>query len=544
MTRFGWLVLAAMVSAALILTPAFALAGPAAVPPAQGEGSNLLQGGDFEGGGAVWPFQNGIGEVQVAPGWRAYFRDVPPPYVVVPEFCYDPVTGKRNDNGCYWARPEFRDVTLKFQPNRIHGGQRAQKYFSYGRMHEAGLMQRVTGVISSTLYHYSIYMQAWMCVDYIEACKGGYVSDKPTQMHLKVGIDPTGGIDPFSPDIVWSSEVESFDRWTQYSVEAVAKGDTLTVFTHSRPEWVDMPRQNNDVYLDDASLTAVGAPPPLPTATAGAASALAAPAPATQPPKPQTFVVRPQGNQKTDGTVVHTVQKDDTLFGIALAYGVTVDELVQLNRIQTGDYLQIGQELVVKGTPASAPAPAPQPTAAVPQPTAVAGKPAAVAAALAKAGLCVQAFNDRNTNGMYDGNEELVANIEFDVLSSAEQVATYTTNGVDEPHCLTDLPSGAYTVRIVAPMNYAATTDQQMGVALASGQTANVSFGVQPPGGKGAAEATADAERGNLLTGPGAAIAGACGLGVLLVVGAGGFVLLSRRNVPSLQRPPRVIQDK
>jgi LysM repeat protein len=490
--------LAAMVSAALILTPAFALAGPAAVPPAQGEGSNLLQDGDFEGGGPVWPLQNGIGEVQVAPGWRAYYRDVPPPYVVVPEFCYDPVTGKRNDNGCYWARPEFRDVTLKFQPNRIHGGQRAQKYFSYGRMHEAGLMQRVTGVISSTLYHYSIYMQAWMCVDYIEACKGGYVSDKPTQMHLKVGIDPTGGIDPSSPNIVWSPEVESFDRWTQYSVEAVAKGDILTVFTHSRAEWVDMPRQNNDVYLDDASLTAVGAPPPSPTATAGAASALAAPAPATlEAQKPQTFVVRPQGNQRTDGQWFTPCKGRHTV-RIALAYGVTVDELVQLNQLQTGDFLQIGQALIVKGTPASAPAPAPQPAGAVPQPTAVASKPAAVAAALAKAGLCVQAFNDRNTNGLYDGNEELVANIEFDVLSSAEQVATYTTNGVDEPHCLTDLPSGAYTVRIVAPMNYAATTDQQMGVALASGQTANPSLlafsrraaRVQP-------RQRPDAERGN-----------------------------------------------
>ena len=543
MTRFGWPVLAAAVSVALILTPAFALAGPANLPPAQGEGPNLLQDGDFEGGGAAWPLQNGIGEVQVAPGWRAYYRDVPPAYVVIPDFCYDPVTGKRSDNGCYWARPEFRDVTLKFQPNRIHGGQRAQKYFTYGRMHEAGLMQRVTGVISGTLYHYSIYMQAWMCVDYIEACKGGYVSDKPTQMHLKVGIDPTGGTDPFSPDIVWSPEVESFDRWTQYSVEAAAKGDILTVYTHSRPEWKDMPRQNNDVYLDDASLTAVGAPPPSPTATASAAGALAAPAPATQPQKPQTFVVRPQGSQKADGTVVHTVQKDDTLFGIALAYGVTVDELVQLNHLQTGDFLQIGQELIVKGSaaPVSKPTAAPQAqsVAAMPQPTAAASKPTTVAAALAKAGLCVQAFNDRNSNGVYDGNEELAANIKFDVLSSAEQVATYTTNGVDEPHCLTGLPSGAYTVRIEAPKNYAATTDQQMGVALASGQTANVSFGV-----KGAAQATVDTKRGNLLTGYNGAIAGVCGLAVLLVVSTGGFVLLSRRNVASPQRPARVIQDK
>lgn len=523
-----------MVSVALILTPAFAMAGSASMPPAQGEGPNLLQNGDFEGGGDSWPQQNGIGEVQVAPGWRAYYLDVPPAYIAVPDFCYDEVTGKRSDNGCFWARPEFRDVTLKFQPNRIHGGQRAQKYFTYGRMHEAGLMQRVTGVISGTLYHFSIYMQAWMCVNYNEACKGGYVSDKPTLMHLKVGLDPTGGTNPFSPDIVWSSEVESFDHWTQYSIEAIAKSDTLTVFTHSRPEWKDAPRNNNDVYLDDASLTAVGAPPPSPTSTIGTAGAPAAPAqlkapPTPEPQKPSSLVVRPQGNQRADGTVVHTVQKDDTLFGIALAYGVTVDEIVQLNHLQTGDFLQIGQELIVKGSAAPAPALAPKTTAA-PQPSPAASKPTAVAMALAKAGLCVQAFNDRNGNGVYDGNEELVANIKFAVFSGADQVADYTTNGVDEPHCMTGLPSGAYTVRIEAPKSYAATTDQQMGVALASGQTANVSFGVKLPGGKGTTQATTDAEGGNLFTRYGGAITGIGGLSVLLVAGAAGFVFISRRK--------------
>ena len=513
------------------------------MPSAQGEGPNLLQNGDFEGGGASWPQQNGIGEVQVAPGWRAYYLDIPPAYVTVPDFCYDEITGKRKDNGCYWARPEFRDVTLKFQPNRIHGGQRAQKYFTYGRMHEAGLEQQVTGVISGTLYHFSIYMQTWMCVNYDEACKGGYVSDKPTLMHPKVGIDPTGGTNPFSPDIVWSPEVESFDHWTQYSVEAVAKGDTLTVFTHSRPEWKDAPRNNNDVYLDDASLTAIGAPPPSPTSTVGATGAPAAPGQLKAPPTPEqqkqsSLVVRPQGNQRADGTVVHTVQKDDTLFGIALAYGVTVDEIVQLNHLQTGDFLQIGQELIVKGSAAPAPTPATQPTAAsqlqltavMSQPTSAASRSPAGVGALAKAGLCVQAFNDRNGNGVYDGNEELVANIKFTVLSSADQVAAYTTNGVDEPHCMTDLPSGAYTVRIEAPKNYVATTDQQMGVALASGQTANVSFGVQPAGGKSGTLATTDAERSNLFTRYGGAMTVVCGLGMLLVAGAARFVFLSRRK--------------
>ena len=37
------------------------------------EGVNLLRNGDFEAGaGEAWPFQDGIPEVQVAPGWRAF----------------------------------------------------------------------------------------------------------------------------------------------------------------------------------------------------------------------------------------------------------------------------------------------------------------------------------------------------------------------------------------------------------------------------------------------------------------------------------------
>jgi len=218
------------------------------------------------------------------------------------------------------------------------------------------------------------------------------------------------------------------------------------------------------------------------------------------------------------------VQKDDTLFGIALAYGVTVDEIVQLNRLQTGDFLQIGQELVVKGSAAPAPAPANQPKAASQL------QPTAVAVAKAKAGLCLQAFNDRNGNDVYDENEELVASIRFTVLSGPDQVATYTTNGVDEPHCLTGLSSGAYTVRIEAPKDYVATTDQQMGVALASGRTANVSFGVQSPGGGGRTQAATDAERGDLFTRYGGVIAGIGGLSALLVASAAGFVFLSRRK--------------
>jgi LysM repeat protein len=206
---------------------------------------NLLVDGGFEAP-PTWPQQDGIGEVQVAPGWRAWYLDMPPHYVQIPANCNERSDGYH----CYWMRPEFRDNT-SFE-NRIHSGVRSQKYFSYGRMHEAGLYQQVGGIKPGVTLRFAIYIQAWQCVN-PDKCLFGRRSDAPAEMHLRVGIDPTGGTDPFSPNIVWSPEQAAFDKWVEFSVQAVARNDTVTVFTHSRADW-DWARADNDVYLDDASL--------------------------------------------------------------------------------------------------------------------------------------------------------------------------------------------------------------------------------------------------------------------------------------------------
>jgi LysM repeat protein len=517
----------------LILAPALVIAGPQVAPVTQGTGPELLTNPGFEG--PMW-FKSQccgddglpINEVQVAEGWKAWWVQIPSSAIEKPVNC----EGSK-DYGCYWMRPEFVDSARTMDAKRIHSGNNSQKYFSFGRMHEAGMYQQVTGIISGTQLHFSVYMMAWMCVD-TGQCKGGAVSDQPTTMHLRVGIDPRGGTNPFSPDIVWSREVDTFDRWTQFSIDAIAQSDKATVFTHSRPEW-GWARLNNDVYMDDASLTAVGTPQPTPTGQSGQTSV---PAQAQPQPQPQvaSFVVRTQQGLRPDGSQVHTVQSGDTLFGIALAYGVTVDDVVQLNRISAGTLLQIGQELIVKGptnpptpTAAAKPTTAPQP-GNTPQPTAVAAAPAAQAAAAAPGGLCVQAFNDRDGKGTYDSSKELVANIKFTVLAGADQAATYTTTGADEPHCFQGLAPRAYTVRVESPKGYIATTDEQIGVALAAGQTANISFGTQPPGGKSNQAGAAPAGSGNALARAGSIALGVGGLIVLIGAGVVGFLFISRRR--------------
>jgi hypothetical protein len=105
---------------------------------------------------------------------------------------------------------------------------------------------------------FSAWVQTWQCYNYGVDCDWGRKSDKPYDMHTKIGIDPTGGIDPFSSSIVWSGEAPAYDQWTQFIVYAQAAGDSVTVFTHARAEF-DYARMNNDVYVDDLALVSIPA---------------------------------------------------------------------------------------------------------------------------------------------------------------------------------------------------------------------------------------------------------------------------------------------
>jgi LysM repeat protein len=49
------------------------------------------------------------------------------------------------------------------------------------------------------------------------------------------------------------------------------------------------------------------------------------------------------------GTFVYTVQPGDTLSALARRFGVSVDALVQLNRLRDPGLLRVGQELVIPG---------------------------------------------------------------------------------------------------------------------------------------------------------------------------------------------------
>jgi LysM repeat protein len=72
--------------------------------------------------------------------------------------------------------------------------------------------------------------------------------------------------------------------------------------------------------------------------------------------------------------LTHIVKSGDTAWGIALQYGLSLDELAAFNNISPDAFLQIGQELMIRP-----PTPTPEPTA-TPEPT---HTPEAVSLALA-----------------------------------------------------------------------------------------------------------------------------------------------------------------
>lgn len=198
------------------------------------------------------------GNVQVPGGWSAWWRSPnadqtdPNYFNSYPAYCPDKSTTPPN---CVpWHAPDFRDTATDPQgrgPDRRVGGDNSQKLSSFSAVYAAGLFQTVSGLTPGTVLRFSVNLEAWSSSDNDPSISSGQAS-----MNLRVGIDPTGGTNPNSADIVWSAEQDSFDRFSVFSIESTALADHVTVFTYARPV---LAVQHNDVYIDAASLIELNA---------------------------------------------------------------------------------------------------------------------------------------------------------------------------------------------------------------------------------------------------------------------------------------------
>lgn len=287
-----------------------------AAQPALAQDNNLLQNPGFEGSYSAYRPQtaqehadcpHGIcNTVQVPHGWRPWW-----------------VKARASD-----ANPEYK-AAAPFA-SRIHSGSNAGQYFTFHRTHEAGFMQQAN-VPANAVVQFSIWGQAWLTNG------DSATSDSNVFINMRVGIDPTGGTNPTSPNIMWSGSANPFDAYQQFSVQAQAQGSQVTVFTYSRAEY---PLKHNDVYWDDATLFVVGdqpAPPPPPAEEPGGET--------PQPP--------------ADG--VHVVQPGETLSAIARQYGTNAFEIAAANGIADPNVIRPGQQLTIPGAVSRSEQPAPPP---------------------------------------------------------------------------------------------------------------------------------------------------------------------------------------
>jgi len=197
---------------------------------------------------------------------------------------------------------------------------------------------QTVSVQNGATYRFSIYALIWTCNDEQYQCRDTThtFSDTSSGGRLRIGIDPTGGTDPYSGNVRWSGFASPFDwgTMTPLSVEATATAGQITVFTYYT---ADVSMRWHDVFWDDASLVAVSGPAPANTSA----------------PQPTAAPVVPNAQTRADGAQVHIVQSGQTLWAISLAYDVPLATLRSLNNL-SGSTIYVGQEIIVKAAPATA----------------------------------------------------------------------------------------------------------------------------------------------------------------------------------------------
>lgn len=220
-------------------------------------GQNLLTNGHVEGvdgfvippgscappGGENWFYRyNCIPEIEPPSWWLPFWNSGPTPV--------DPDTNYR--------RPEYRIYARPDGSHYAHQGQRYLVFFGFYGAIDAGMYQQVSGVTQGQLYEFSYQGFAWSnCLDGKEGVSGDGCHDfPPDQAVFTAGIDPYGGTDYTSPDIVWSSGATIYDAYDEVSVRTAAQSATVTVFV--RCTFWHNHVQHNDAHVDALQLVRAG----------------------------------------------------------------------------------------------------------------------------------------------------------------------------------------------------------------------------------------------------------------------------------------------
>ncbi|MGD8967503.1 MAG: hypothetical protein PVI07_08345 [Anaerolineae bacterium] len=202
------------------------------------------------------PYETDVGNIFTPPGWLTWFY-------------HDPGS---------WDQPEVHDMAGASQAvkeHRVRTGNSAMVLFTFFRKHDAGFLQQVD-VQPGTRLRASAFAHAWSNdhsgphpddglwsegpgYDCGFALEGAAENDDWRNFTFWVGIDPTGGVDPYAETVVWGDGAHIYNCYGRVpAVEAEAQAHKVTIFLRSRTQWAF---KHNDAYWDDAEVVAVGEAP-------------------------------------------------------------------------------------------------------------------------------------------------------------------------------------------------------------------------------------------------------------------------------------------
>lgn len=164
--------------------------------------------------------ERGAGEVKVAEGWHPWWHE--------------------SD-----TRPEYKAATVAIDAHRIYEGSKAQQWFNTYATHTAGIYQQVTGLEAGRDLHFHAFVQAFTRNDDSNwrVSEGRY--------RMRIGVDPYGGTDAESEDVVWSVTVQPYDDYVPVVVETTTRSDRCTLFVWGQAEWA---LKHNNAYVDAVTL--------------------------------------------------------------------------------------------------------------------------------------------------------------------------------------------------------------------------------------------------------------------------------------------------
>ena len=413
---------------------------------------------------------------------------------------FEPGSGAFATGWTTWYREEngsgdCSNSAIYHKPNwnvEVVGGQNGQLWFDgrssqqvgnqFGTWH-AGVMQEVS-VTQGSRYRFSSYAWGRASQDQYPA-----PSDRGVNLNFIVGIDPNGGGQWSSPDVIWSAPVNPHDTWLQAAVEATATGTSVTVFVGANLGGAGQCRAHLDMWFDAAELIAMG-PPPTNTRPPVTATPTRLPVTATPTRVPPTATRVPPTDLPP--TAVPTEWPTNTPLPTATPYPTNTP-------LPTGPWYTktpapvptVLEATLVVPTAAPVlvfnPTPVPVIATAVPasaddnaqatqsaEPTAL---PTNTATPISTGKVCVNSFADENANGVRDENEGYMAGIPLLVGQNGAVLTQGISTGTNTPVCFSDLAAGTYEIAQRLPSGIEMTTAGNMTLEVNVGDDILLEFG-------------------------------------------------------------------